>query len=127
MSTAIRPVGFDHIVLSVADAERSLAFYCDVLGLEPMRVDEWRAKKVRFPSVRVNAETIIDLAEGERTGLNLDHFCLVIEPVDFDAVIASGLLKVERTPVMRSGARGDGLSIYVRDPDDNVVELRYYS
>jgi len=123
----IRTVGFDHIVLSVADVERALGFYCGTLGLEPMRVDEWRDKKVRFPSARVNAHTIIDLALGERSGVNLDHFCLVIEPIDFEALIASGNLETERGPVMRSGAQGDGLSIYLRDPDHNLVELRYYT
>lgn len=122
----IRPVGFDHIVLSVADVERSLDFYCGTLGLEPMRVDEWRQEKVRFPSARVNAQTIIDIAQGERSGMNLDHFCLVIEPIDFDALIASGNLEIERGPAMRSGAQGDGLSVYLRDPDQNLVELRYY-
>ena len=123
----IRTVGFDHIVLSVTDVERSLAFYCGALGLEPMRVDEWRDKKVRFPSARVNAQTIIDLAQGDHSGINLDHFCLVIEPIDFEALIASGNLEIERGPVMRSGAQGDGLSVYLRDPDHNLVELRYYS
>ena len=122
----IRAVGFDHIVLSVADVERSLAFYCGTLGLAPMRVDEWRNKKVRFPSARVNAQTIIDLAQGERSGTNLDHLCLVVEPMDFDALIASRDLEIERGPAMRSGAQGDGLSIYLRDPDSNLVELRYY-
>ena len=122
----IRPLGFDHIVLSVADVERSLAFYCGTLGLEPMRVDEWRDKKVRFPSARVNAETIIDLAFGERSGTNLDHFCLVIEPIDFDALLNSGEIEIERGPAVRTGAKGDGHSVYLRDPDQNLVELRYY-
>ncbi len=122
----IRPVGLDHIVLCVADVERSLAFYCDTLGLDAMRVDEWRSGKVRFPSVRVNAQTIIDLAHGERNGMNVDHFCLVIEPIDFDALLASEDVTIERGPAMRSGAQGDGLSIYLRDPDANLVELRYY-
>ena len=126
MPSNFRPVGFDHIVLTVADVERSLSFYCETLGLEPMRVEEWRRAEVRFPSARVNAETIIDLFPGEPTGANLDHYCIVIEPVDFDAVIASGTIKVERGPGRRSGAQGDGVSIYVRDPDRNLVELRYY-
>ncbi|HUY06420.1 MAG TPA: VOC family protein [Acidimicrobiales bacterium] len=123
----IAPVGFDHIVLSVNDVERSLAFYCGTLGLEPVKVDEWRANRVRFPSARVNAETIIDLVHGEHSGMNLDHFCLVIEPMDFDELISSGNLEIERGPAMRSGAQGTGLSIYLRDPDHNLVELRYYA
>ena len=126
MSQKIRPIGFDHIVLRVSDVERSLAFYCETLGLEPMRVEAWRAGEVRFPSARVNAETIIDLFPGKPSGINLDHYCIVIEPTDFEALIGSGELEVERGPNQRTGAQGQGTSIYVRDPDKNVVELRYY-
>ena len=122
----IRPIGFDHIVLRVSDVERSLSFYCDQLGLSPDRVDEWRAGKVRFPSARVNAETIIDIIQADQTGINLDHFCLVVEPTDFVAIKASGLLEIERGPTQRSGAQGKGESVYLRDPDNNLVELRYY-
>ena len=45
---------------------------------------------------------------------------------DFDAVIAGGQFDIVRGPVARGGARGTGNSLYVRDPDSNVVELRYY-
>ena len=53
--------GLDHIVLNVADVERSLAFYRDVLNLPAERVEAWRRGELRFPSVRVNGGTIIDL------------------------------------------------------------------
>jgi catechol 2,3-dioxygenase-like lactoylglutathione lyase family enzyme len=122
----IRPVALDHIVLSVRDVETALAFYVGTLGLTPMKVDEWRMQQTRFPSVRINAETIIDLVAGGPTGSNLDHFCLVVDPMDFDELVASGEVTVETGPVLRSGARGEGLSIYLRDPDKNLVELRYY-
>ena len=118
--------GFDHVVLTVADVERSLAWYVDVLGLEPLRVDEWRRGEVFFPSVRVSGETIIDLFAGERTGKNLDHMCLVVAPIDLEAVKASGRFDVVDGPDKRWGAQGDGMSLYVRDPDGNVVELRHY-
>jgi hypothetical protein len=57
---------------------------------------------------------------------NVDHFCLVVEPTDLDAVRASGEFDVVEGPVQRWGARGEATSLYVRDPDGNVVELRYY-
>ena len=117
---------FDHVVLNVADVERSLRFYCNELGLEPLRVEEWRRKDVFFPSVRVDTGTIIDLLETERTGENVNHICLVVEPADFDAIKASGRYEVVDGPDVRWGARGDATSIYIRDPDRNVVELRYY-
>ncbi len=130
----MRISGFDHIVLNVADVERSLAFYVDCLGLAPERVDMWRRGEVRFPSVRVNEGTIIDLVKEPATdreqALNLAHFCLVTDAPDI-AAVASELdargVKTEEGPAVRSGARGDALSIYFRDPDANLVELRTYA
>jgi catechol 2,3-dioxygenase-like lactoylglutathione lyase family enzyme len=122
----IRVQALDHIVLNVADVERSLAWYCDVLGLPGERVEEWRAGRTFFPSVRIDASTIIDLFAAERSGENLNHFCVVVEPCDLQAVADSGRFDVVDGPAKRWGARGDGTSLYVRDPDGNTVELRCY-
>ena len=118
--------GMDHVVLVVSDVERSVAWYADRLGLEPLRLDEWRRGEVFFPSLRVDEGTIIDLLQGERTGTNVDHLCLVIAETDLQAVADSGRFEVLDGPDKRWGARGDGLSLYVRDPDGNTVELRHY-
>lgn len=122
----MRVIDFDHLVLNVSDAERSLAFYCGPLGLEPVRVEEWRAGQAPFPSVRVSPTTIIDLVEGPRGESNVDHLCLVVEPLDWQAVIDAGTFDVVRGPSHNFGARGMAESLYVRDPDGNVVELRWY-
>ncbi|MEW1747986.1 VOC family protein [Streptomyces angustmyceticus] len=122
----MRVIAFDHLVLNVADIERSLAFYCGQLGLEPVRVDGWRAGEVPFPSVRVSPTTLIDLTQGPREGSNVDHLCLVVEPLDWQEVIDSGEFTVVDGPGPRFGARGDGQSLYVDDPDGNTVELRWY-
>jgi catechol 2,3-dioxygenase-like lactoylglutathione lyase family enzyme len=119
-------IGCDHFVLDVADVERSLAFYVGELGLAPVRVDEWRRGEVFFPSARVSESMIIDFVAAVPTGENMNHFCLVIEPVDFDVLIAAGRFEVVDGPGTRFGARGDGTSLYVHDPDGNTVELRYY-
>ena len=121
----MRVTGLDHIVLNVADVRRSLDFYVGTLGLEPMQVDEWEAGQVFFPSVRVDQGTIIDLLSGERTGDNVDHICLVVED-DVEALDAAGVLDIEAGPARRPGARGDGISVYIRDPDGNLVELKNY-
>jgi catechol 2,3-dioxygenase-like lactoylglutathione lyase family enzyme len=125
---AVRVIGFDHLVLNVADVERSLAFYVDELGLEPVRVDEWRRGEVFFPSVRVDATTILDLLgpTPAPAGKNVDHLCLVVEPQDLEALKASGRFTVVDGPGIRYGAQGDGTSLYVLDPDANTVELRHY-
>jgi catechol 2,3-dioxygenase-like lactoylglutathione lyase family enzyme len=122
----MRVIGLDHIVITTPDVERSLAWYEGVLGLAGERVGEWRQGAVLFPSVRVNDGTIIDLLQGERSGVNVDHLCLVIEPQDLDALVATGSFEIVEGPVPRFGARGVGQSIYVRDPDANLVELRHY-
>ena len=127
--TARRITGFDHLVLRCADVERTLAWYVDALGLEPVREDEWRAGGVPFPSVRVSRETIIDLipATGVVTERNIDHFCLVADRATVDAIAADGdTFRLVDGPVQRFGAQGDGWSVYVSDPDDNLIEVRSY-
>src|SRR5215218_2154003 len=98
MSDHLRVNGLDHVVLNVADVGRSLAFYCDDLGLAPERVEEWRRGEILFPSVRVDGATIIDLLATPRTGENADHLCLVVEPADLEAVKASGQFEVVDGP-----------------------------
>ncbi len=123
----VRVVGLDHVVLNVADVERSLAFYCGELGLEPLRVEAWRRGEVFFPSARIDAATLIDFLGIERTGENANHVALVVaDGTDLEAVAASGRFEVVDGPDQRFGARGDGTALYVRDPDGNTVELRSY-
>jgi catechol 2,3-dioxygenase-like lactoylglutathione lyase family enzyme len=116
----------DHIVLDVADVERSLAWYTGPLGLEGDRVEQWRAGEVPFPSVRVHAGCIIDLFRSDRTGENMNHLCLVVDRDDVDAIAGDDRFTVVDGPGPRYGARGNGWSIYVVDPDGNTVELRSY-
>lgn len=124
---------FDHIVLRSPDIERSLAFYCDVLGLDGVRTQEWRRGDAPFPSVRVSEGSLIDLNPltadpGDGVGQALDHFCLTLEPTDLDEVAA--LLEAAGTPVVdrgrRFGARGMAESVYFIGPEGVRTELRVY-
>lgn len=121
----MRVIGFDHLVLNVADARRSLDFYGGRLGLATERVEEWEAGQVFFPSVRIDDRTIIDLLETARGTENVDHFCLVVDG-DADELAARADLDVVEGPVDRWGAQGMARSVYIRDPDGNLVELRSY-
>ena len=116
----------DHIVLNVADVERSLSWYIDLVGMAPVRVDEWRRGEAFFPSVRINESTIIDLVGLERSGANMDHLCVVVDPSDVDAIVKDERFTVIEGPDIRYGARGNGRSVYVKDPDGNTVEFRSY-
>ncbi len=122
----IHVTGVDHVVIMSADVERSLAFYVDQLGLEPVRVDEFRRGEVFFPSVRINATTILDLFPAAPDGKNIDHLCLVIDELDLQAVADSGQFDVVSGPSELFGAQGIGVGLYVRDPDGLVIELRHY-
>ena len=122
----VRARGIDHLVLNVADVERSVAWYVERLGFEPVRLDEWRRGEVLFASVRLTDTFIIDLFQNERSGTNVDHLCLVVEPVDLDALAASDDFDVVSGPSEVFGAQRMGRSVYVRDPDGNTVEIRNY-
>jgi catechol 2,3-dioxygenase-like lactoylglutathione lyase family enzyme len=94
--------------------------------MEPVRVDEWRRGETFFPSVRVSGDTIIDILQTPRSGENVNHFCVVVDTADVDAIVADERFTVVDGPAKRYGARGDGRSVYVRDPDGNLVEFRHY-
>ena len=122
----VKVTGLDHIVLRCADIEKSLAFYCDKLGLEAERVDAWRDNQAPFPSVRLTPTTIIDLFGGGPDGTNLDHFCLMIEPDRPRRSSPSSFPDVRRGDHL-FGAQGYASSLYVHDPDGNTIELRSYA
>ena len=134
----IKIIELDHIVLNVGDIDKSLTFYTEVLGLQGERVEEFRAGKVSFPSVRINQATIIDLfprkdgaakLTAEKVNGNLNHFCLVVGAEDFSGMVnylAENHVTVRDGPVSRWGARGRATSVYFLDPDGNEIEIRCY-
>jgi glyoxylase I family protein len=124
----------DHVVLRVADLERSLAFYAGVLGLPVER----RRDELGLVHLRAGA-SLIDLvslqgtlgARGGRAagpeGRNVDHLCLRIDPYDEARLIAhlarSGIEPTGRA-ARNFGAEGEGPSLYLSDPDGNTLELK---
>jgi catechol 2,3-dioxygenase-like lactoylglutathione lyase family enzyme len=118
----IRIRNIDHVVLRVRDIDRMRKFYCEVLGAEHVA---WRPE-FGMSHLRVGA-AMIDLVQGEGpTGCNMDHLCLRVEPFDQDAIISHlARHKVEVGKIAsRFGAEGNGVSIYLTDPEGNTVELK---
>jgi glyoxylase I family protein len=123
----------DHVVLRVADLERSTAFYRDVLDCQ---IEKWqpelgllqlRAGSALIDLVSLNGRIGREGGAGPaREGRNLDHFCLRLARFDEGALrahLAEHGIEVGET-VDRYGADGYGPSIYIQDPDGNTVELK---
>ena len=122
-------LGFDHLVLRCADVEATLGWYVERIGLAPVRLDEWRSGAAPFPSLRVDEGTILDLvpAASDLADGRLDHICLVVDEDSLERVVHGGGFEIVDGPGPRFGARGVATSVYVRDPDGLVVELRCYA
>ena len=126
--------GLDHFVLRVRDLDRSLAFYRDLLGLHVQFLDDYRKGTRPFVSVCVGEELldlVPDATYDPSVGLNAGgflHLCIRFSRppmADLLPVLkAHDIELIDEQPVPRMGATGMGLSIYVRDPDGYVVELK---
>jgi catechol 2,3-dioxygenase-like lactoylglutathione lyase family enzyme len=132
-SAMIRVRAIDHLVLRVADLDKMLRFYSEALGCAIER----RQDAIGLVQLRAGG-SLIDLvpvdgklgrvggAAPGPEGRNMDHFCLRVEPFD-EGAIRSQLAKYGYSAgplARRYGAEGDGPSIYVTDPEGNVVELK---
>ncbi|MGB8910485.1 MAG: VOC family protein [Candidatus Cybelea sp.] len=131
---SIKINSLDHIVLNVSDAQRSLAFYAGILGLRPERTDEFRSGRVPFPSVRIDAGTIVDFLDPVHRdptlpSRNLNHIALALGNAPSEI---SEFLNERNVPIVREmtgnfGAQGDTAhSFHVFDPDGNLLELQSY-
>jgi catechol 2,3-dioxygenase-like lactoylglutathione lyase family enzyme len=126
-------VGLDHMVVNTQDLERAIHFYREVLGLEILRLEEFRAGKVGFVSACISPETIIDIrpiAAGGRGTPNMDHYCLVLGPTDMHQLhteLKAKGIQVEDTVRPAWGAQGYGQQFKLWDPDGNKIELRCYT
>jgi len=129
----IRIRDIDHIVLRVVDLDASLAFYMGLLGCTiERRRDELGLVQLRAGRSLIDLVPIagklgsVGGAAPGREGRNVDHFCLRVEPYDHEAIVRE--LGQAGVPIGESGTRfgaeGEGPSIYVTDPDGNVVELK---
>ena len=124
----------DHVVLRVSDLGRAVEFYRALLSCEVVR----RRDDLGLVHVRAGASMIdlvwVDGPIGKKGGAaagdearNMDHLCLRVDPFDEAKIIAH----LEQHSVSRSskaqinfGAEGDGPSIYLVDPDGNLIELK---
>jgi glyoxylase I family protein len=116
----------DHVVLRCRNQPCMLDFYTRVLGM----TEERRIERIGLIQLRAGA-SMLDLVPAAdpriESGTNVDHFCLGIEAADIDAAVRylrENSVDIVGEPSQRYGARGMGVSVYVHDPEGNVVELK---
>ena len=120
--------GLDHLVLTVASIDASLAFYERVLGMTRESFSDGRVA-VRFGGQKINLHEAGREFEpkSRRPTPGSGDLCFIV--ADLDEAVAHVRqcdVEIEEGPVPRTGARGDMMSVYFRDPDDNLIELAQY-
>ncbi len=116
----------DHFVLTVRDVEASAAFYARVLGMERVTFGEGR-QALRFGRHKINlhpAAAPFEPKAAHPTPGSAD-VCLIAAGTIEDVIahLAAEKVAIELGPVARTGAEGPIVSVYIRDPDGNLVEI----
>ena len=119
---------FDHLVITTGDLERCLHFYVDVLGMEPEMGNGRCAVRFGDQKINIHRKKGEFLPAARNVTCGSQDICLVAEgPVeDVKAEIEAKGWPIELGIVRRTGARGPMYSIYLRDPDGNLVEIGVY-
>jgi catechol 2,3-dioxygenase-like lactoylglutathione lyase family enzyme len=126
----VRVDRIDHLVLTVQDIDRTIAFYVGVLGMTETTFGSGR-KALTFGASKLNLHQRGRELEPKAltpTPGSADLCLIVDQPIDrVVAELTSAGVPIEEGPVARTGAQGPIVSVYVRDPDDNLIELSNYS
>jgi catechol 2,3-dioxygenase-like lactoylglutathione lyase family enzyme len=117
LSTALRVTGIDHVVLHVADLERSKRFYMDLLGFTVAHESGWQSF-LRCGSQQV---ALFQMRDGSEihAGSEMNHMALRLETGEYEEV--KGVL--ERAGVEVHGRPGDDRCLYFNDPDGHHLQV----
>jgi catechol 2,3-dioxygenase-like lactoylglutathione lyase family enzyme len=121
--------GLDHLVLTVADLERTIAFYQRALGMQPVTFGQGRRALAFGPSqINLHQAGHEFSPRAARPVPGSADLCLVTStPLDrVIAHLAASGVTIEEGPVPRTGAQGPMTSVYLRDPDQNLIEIASY-
>ena len=116
----------DHIVLTVADIERSVAFYARVLGMQAVSFGNGR-RALQFGQQKINLQTL-GMEPRNHAAVGAGDVCLITDwpTARVLARLAAEGVPVLEGPVMKSGAQGPIESVYFNDPDGHLIEVSRY-
>ncbi|TRW97888.1 VOC family protein [Paracoccus sp. M683] len=120
--------GLDHLVLTVRDIDRTVAFYRDVLGMTPRQFGAGRLA-LHFGRQKINLHLAGHEFEPKAASPlpGSADLCFLVDgtAATTQTVLTRAGIAIEEGPVPRTGAAGPVISLYLRDPDGNLVELAH--
>ena len=116
----------DHIVLTVADIERSVAFYVRVLGMQAVSFGNGR-RALQFGQQKINLQTL-GMEPRNHAAVGAGDVCLITDwpTARVLARLAAEGVPVLEGPVTMSGAQGPIESVYFNDPDGHLIDVSRY-
>lgn len=125
----MKVIGLDHLVLTVKSIERTVDFYCRILGMTHEVFGPDRRHALRFGPHKINLHQADNMFEPRalHPTMGSGDLCFLVDDIaGVGRQLAAAGIDVLEGPVRRTGARGQMSSFYVRDPDQNLVELSAY-
>ena len=119
---------FDHIVVTTQDLEKCLHFYVDILDMELDNRNDRYAVRFGRNKINIHRKKAAFLPAAQNVTYGSQDICLIAEGKieDIKAEIEAKGYPVELGIVKRTGAMGPIDSVYLRDPDGNLVEISVY-
>lgn len=128
----------DHISLNAISIDAMVDFYSNLLGISVERYDAFLKGEADFPTLRLTDDCVINLfpetmwanesSSQTNSTHNLNHLCLRMEEdrwTHIKSCLEENKVAIEIGPTAREGALGHGMSIFLRDPDGNLIELKH--
>ena len=125
---AITIDSLDHLVLTVTNIDITVDFYTEVLGMELFTVDGRKSLAFGAQMIKLQQRGHEMSPKAAHPTSGADDICFItLTPLDeVISHLNEQKVRIEEGPVERNGAMGKMRSIYVRDPDKNLVEISNY-
>jgi catechol 2,3-dioxygenase-like lactoylglutathione lyase family enzyme len=132
----VKVLSLDHLVINVADVERTAQWYCKILGMEVHVSNPGDGKATRtslaFGNQKINVRQQdtdkVEWFTADHATAGSDDLCFLTSntPEEVVAHLTANGVAIEKGPILRQGARGTLRSVYCRDPDGSLIEISSY-